>query len=91
MTEHGSNAGSPERREVSQAVVHAVAAAEGVSPLEVHPPLATAIDTDALDRLVANMASAPDAPDGVVRFSYNGYAVTVTEHADVSVSRYDRA
>lgn len=90
-SEHRSGRGNQGSSEVSQAVVYAIADAEGVSPVQIHPPLATAIDTDALDRLVANMSSDPDAPDGMVRFSYNGYTVTVTEPGDVSVTRISQA
>lgn len=72
-----------EHRAASQAVVDAVAEAEGVSPLELRP-LARAIDSDALDALVASMDGRPDGSAGV-EFAYGGYLVTVTGDGRVHV------
>lgn len=71
---------SPDRLEPSQAVVEAVATAEDVSPRELSPPLAYVVDPDALDSLF-------DRPrtDGVVRFRYCGYTVSVLASGSVDV------
>lgn len=73
----------------STAVVSAIADAEGISPLDVRPPLASVIDADALDRLVASMTGWTDEPSGVVEFMYHGYVVSVTGNGVVSVNEID--
>lgn len=60
----------------SEAVVDAVATAEGRDPLDLSP-LYDAIDTDALDSLV-------EGSRGIdVTFKYEGYTVLVRENAEV--------
>lgn len=62
---------------LSQAVIMAVADAEGVDPIDL-PTLYEAIDPDALDQLLSG--------DGVqVRFNYNGYGVTVDQRGVVGL------
>lgn len=78
-----------EPQDVSEAVVRTIADAEGISPLDVQPPLATVIDPDALDQVVASMTRWSDEPAGVVEFPYNGYIVSVTGGGVVSVSELD--
>ncbi len=60
-------------------VIEALASAEDVSPAELSPPLADAVDPDALGRLLAS---------GTVRvtFEYEGREVTVTSDGDVQVT-----
>lgn len=65
-------------RSPTTAVVEAVAAREGVAETEL-PPLADAVDPDALDAVVHE-----DDDRGRLSFEYHGYAVTV--HADGSVT-----
>jgi hypothetical protein len=67
--------------ELSQAVVDAVADAEGVEPTEL-PPLFSAIDPDALDALF-QPASDETVVTGSVRFRYAGYDVNVNEDGSV--------
>ncbi|MFB6074904.1 MAG: HalOD1 output domain-containing protein [Haloarculaceae archaeon] len=55
----------------SLTVVEAVAEAEGIEPEALTPPLADAIDPEALDGLFRN-------GNGRVSFDYRGYEVTVT-------------
>lgn len=58
---------------ISTRIVLAVAAAEGVDPLSLSPPLADEIDVDALNRL-------SDAPTPLeVSFSAWGYRITVRD------------
>lgn len=56
----------------SQAVIQAVADAEGVDPVDL-PPVFESIDPDALDQVVSRI-------EGHVRFDYCGYTVTVDQH-----------
>ncbi len=60
-------------------VIEALASAEDVPPAELSPPLAEAVDADALARLLAS---------GTVRvtFAYEAYEVTVTSDCDVEVT-----
>lgn len=84
----------PSARESSEfsathAVVEAVADARGVSPVDLHPPLYSAVDTDALDRFVD---SHPDrsAGEGVrIQFRYCGFEVTVAGDGEVSLDARD--
>lgn len=64
-------------RSPTAAVVEAVAAREGVAETEL-PPLADAVDPDALEAVVDGDG------DRRISFEYHGYAVTV--HPDGSVS-----
>lgn len=52
------------------AVVEAVADAERVDPLDLTPPLADAVDPDALDAVLRSGTSR-------VSFEYHGYEITV--------------
>jgi hypothetical protein len=66
-----------------ESVVEAVAEADGVRPTEVTPPLASAVDPDALESLVASL----DEVDGSVEFAYGDYRVTVDGCGSVDLSR----
>lgn len=61
----------------SEAVVDAVAEADGISSEEVWPPLYEVIDPDALDDLFASPSLRTDRTRGRVVFPYCGYEVTV--------------
>lgn len=78
-----------DNQSVSEAVVTAVADADGVSPVDVVPPLYEAIDPDALETALASMSSGPHELAGRVEFAYSGYEVAVTEDGDVSVTPSD--
>lgn len=67
-----------ERQTVSERVIQKVATASGTDALEL-PPLWDAIEPDALDALVEEMA------DGEVSFAYAGYDVTVASDATISL------
>lgn len=73
----------------SQAVIEAIATAEGVSPSELAPPeyepLHAVVDPEALDALFADRSSGTPRPGGSVSFTYCGYALTVTDCATVSI------
>jgi hypothetical protein len=60
----------------SQAVVEAVAEAEGVDPMGLHTTLYEVIDPDALDALF--QSSSADVAGPRIEFTYHGYVVTVT-------------
>ena len=61
----------------SQAVILAVADAEGVDPIDL-PPLSEAIDPDALDQVLSENG-------GKVRFSYHNYRVTMDRRGVVEL------
>lgn len=65
--------------EQSTTVVEAVARRVGSDPLDL-PPLFEAVDTDALDALVANSTGPIE-----VTFEYQGYTVTVQGDGRVDV------
>lgn len=64
----------------SEAVVQAVADAEGVSPLALDEPLYASVDTDALDALCSGASTVT-----TVRFTYLGYVVEVGADGRVSL------
>ena len=72
-----------ENSSATHAVAKAVADAKGVSPIDLHPPLYTAIDTDALDRFVDSVSDEPAAVQ--VFFEYGGFDVTVSGDGSVSL------
>ena len=75
-----------ERTTASEAVVNAVADEEGISPIDVRPPLYEVIDPDALDELVSSMNRFTDESPGRIVFSYAGYEVTVAGDGEVSLA-----
>lgn len=75
-------------RSPSEAVVEAVADADGVHPSEITPPLYEAIDPEALDGLFAS-THRTDRTDGRLAFAYSGYEVTVHWNGQVSVVTND--
>lgn len=79
----------PAARELSpsESVVEAVAAREGVDPVDLDIPLFEALDPDALDTLVRSASAGTDQSSVRVEFTYRGYEVTVTEDGAVEVSR----
>lgn len=63
-------------------IILKVADRRGVDPLELSPPLQTAIDTDALESLFS------EERDGFVRveFTYLGYTVTIEGKSEPQVT-----
>lgn len=57
-------------------VLEAIAAEEGVEPIEIDRPLGESIDADALDALFEG--EGPQSGPTAVRFSYCGYTVVVS-------------
>lgn len=72
-------------RTPSEAVVDAVAEAEGADPTTL-PPLFDAVDPDALDSLFETTSVAPAASTAQVTFSYAGYEVTVEADGAVDLA-----
>ncbi|WP_312912818.1 HalOD1 output domain-containing protein [Natronosalvus caseinilyticus] len=73
-----------EERCVSQAVVEAVAEAEGVRPIELTPPLYEVIDLDALDHIFDDTLTI-----GKVTFNYNSCKINVFSDEYVAVEKHD--
>lgn len=83
---------SPSKRyelPVSEQVIKAVADAKDTSALDLHPPLYTVIDPEALDDLVTSM-DARDQPAGCVSFTYCDHEVSIFGDGTVSVAALDR-
>lgn len=79
-----AQSGQPRRATPTQKVVERVAAAEGVSPEELTPPLFEVIDPDALDQLFGNTTTA-GRMEGQTMFTYKGYEITVSGDGHVAV------
>lgn len=65
-------------RTLSDAVIEAVATAEGVKPYQLSEALYTVFDPDALDSLF-------HTSNGTVTFTYHGYEVTVDATGEVEL------
>lgn len=74
----------------TQAVIEAIASAEGVDIMELRPPayepLYSVIDPEALDLLFDEHPPEENASDIRVTFTYEGYDVTVYGGGQVDVS-----
>ena len=77
------------RSNPSLAVIERIAQLEGTDPIELTPPLYTAVDPDALDSLFHSATTDEPNPSGRVSFAYRGYDVTVRSDGAVSVSETD--
>lgn len=80
-----SRASAPQEsreRDVSDAVVEKVAAAEGVAPTELDTRLYDVVEPEALNDLFQRDEDGPTT-EGVVSFRFHGYEVSV--HSDSSV------
>lgn len=73
-----------EYREVSDAVIFAVADAEDVSPLEL-TPLTHAIDPDALNNFVGSLQEKQTNCNGYIEFEYRDHCITVRSDGDISI------
>lgn len=67
-------------------VVEAVAAADGVDPADLEPPLHAVVDSVALDRLFDATGDETPSRRGRVRFQYRGYDVTVHSSGRVELA-----
>ncbi|WP_049888390.1 MULTISPECIES: HalOD1 output domain-containing protein [Natrinema] len=89
MVEGGGSVGSSSQRAPSQAVIEAVAEAEGVSPAAISPPdyqsLHAVVDPAALDALFADRSNGASRPGGTVSFSFCNYDVTVDQDGQVTL------
>lgn len=75
-------------KSASDAVVRAVADADGIDPLDA-PPLYEVIDPDALDSLFDGSENGTQHTAVTVTFVYNGYHVTVQSSRTVQVEEED--
>lgn len=76
----------------SQAIIEAVARAEGVDITEVEPPayapLYAAVNPEAIDQLISSSSATNDGLRLV--FEYEGYEITITGDGDVSLTDLER-
>jgi hypothetical protein len=68
----------------SELVVHLIADLEGVDPVELSPPLYSALDPDALDALF-DPVTAESPTTGQVCFEYCGYEIRVDSAGEVTI------
>lgn len=73
------------RRGTGELVAEAVAERETVDPVELTPPLYTAIDVDALETLIAHESARAGGTGIRVEFSYRGYDIAVEDGGAVEV------
>jgi hypothetical protein len=66
--------------ETSERILAAVAAREGVDPMDLTVPLYDAIDVDALDKLTASQTVTD------ITFTYYGYEISVDSDGAVEIS-----
>ena len=76
----------PEASSVTHAVVEAVADAEGIPTSNVSPPLASVIDPDALETIVASLDDRSGDTRGNITFTYHNYRITVDGDGSVALS-----
>lgn len=74
---------------VSLEIAEKVAERNGVEPQDLTPPLHSAIDTEALNRLFESTESG--SREGAVTFEYNGCTVRVVATGSVDVEITDRS
>ncbi|AHG00350.1 hypothetical protein HALLA_17650 [Halostagnicola larsenii XH-48] len=70
---------------VSVRIVKRIAAHEGVDPIDLSPPLYTAIDPDALNSLFEPPISGSGRA-GRVTFTYRGHTVIVENAEDIAIT-----
>ena len=75
---------TPHSSTVVQQIIETVAAADNIDPATMNPPLADAIDPDALRDLHEHGSGESDRTLEV-RFPYRGHEVVVTDDGDVSL------
>lgn len=76
--------GTDRNRTPSEAVVEAVADAEGVEPTDLRP-LYEVVDPDALDSLFRERLGRGEPALGLITFQYQGYRVQVDEDGRVTL------
>lgn len=69
---------------ISFKIAEAVAEYEGTAVEELHPPLQTVIDPDAIDAMFRSSDSDQVRP--MVEFDYKGYTIHVDQSAEVTVT-----
>lgn len=74
--------------QVSDAVIFAVADAEGVSPLEL-TPLTNVINPDALNNFIDGLSTTQETPTGFVEFEYRGHVIRVTADGTIAIDETD--
>lgn len=67
---------------LTTAIVDAIADREGVEPVELRPPLNTAIDLDAL----ADLVTGENVEMVRVEFTYNDHRITIEDDEEVRIS-----
>ena len=82
-----SSCESASKEKPSQIIITLVAEREGISPVELTPPLYSVIDSEALDSLFHSPIGVESQPPVCVDFTYNGYEIHVHSEDGVSISK----
>lgn len=69
----------------SETIVRLIADREGISPMDLSPPLYSAVDPDALDSLFGGRSSHGPQPAGSICFHYCGYEIEVESDGDITI------
>lgn len=69
---------------VSLKVIEGVADRKGTDPAELHPPLHTVVDTEALNALFRSTPSTART-NGTIEFEYQGYTIRVDTSGEVQI------
>ena len=72
----------------SDAVIQKIAVADGVDPIEVHPPLHDAINPDALNAIFTPRHDGTPWMTGYVTFRWGQYQVTVHSDGEIQVGEW---
>lgn len=88
MAEKGGLSSRP-TESITTRVVKKLSMVEGVDPLELHPPLQSVVDIDAVEDLFSTGASDQQKGEIRVSFAWDGYHVTIDggEEVDVRVRK----
>lgn len=74
----------------SEKVLDTIAKRDGVSPVDVEPPLYDVIDPEALDALFRDSEDGTTDPERRIVFRYSGYHVSVSGSGDVRIAEREQ-
>lgn len=90
-TQTPEGASTYDRQTVSERVVATVADVTDTAPVDLTPPLFSAVDPEALDAVVGSLGGESGGPTGRVEFTYCGCDVTVRADGRVIVAAAEDA
>lgn len=85
LRSHDTDVDDDSQKDLHLLVVEEIARHKGIPPVQLHPPLYSVIDPDALDAVLADGASRDGSLPLTVSFEYDGCVVHVDSTRDVEV------